>query len=156
MNEGIMFEPERQKGNLPSRYGRGPSEIVGSEGALHKQLTRRNMTPNELAAWKLNQAMEKYPEFTKDARENAQNEFVSMPSLRTMNMKTLAATLSFLNGIKNNVTPNSFKDETILPYMKELINLDKVDQEETKRLIIRYKAQMLMYIRAIQLFRENQ
>lgn len=156
MAEGIMFEPERQKGNLPARYGKGPSEMVGAEGALHKQLTRRNMTPNELAAWKLNQAMEKYPEFTKDARENAQNEFVSMPSLRTMNMKTLAATLSFLNGINNNVTPNSFRDEVILPYMKELINLDKVDQEETKRLIIRYKAQMLMYIRAIQLFRENQ
>lgn len=154
MEERIQFEPEPRRGDQVARFGKGQSQMVGAEGALHKELTRRHMTPNELAGWKLNQALEKYPEFTKDAREDAQNEFTGMPGLRTMNMKLFAATLNFLRGV-GNVTPNSFKDETIIPYMNQLINIDKKDQEETKRLIIRYKAQILMYIRAIQIFREG-
>lgn len=156
MEERIQFDPEPRKGDQIARFGKGgQSQMIGAEGALHKELTRRHMTPNELAAWKLNQALEKYPEFTKDAREDAQNEFTGMPGLRTMNMKLFAATLNFLRGINNNIVPNSFKDEIILPYMNQLINIDKIDQEETKRLIIRYKSQMLMYIRAIQIFREG-
>ena len=113
------------------------------------------MTPNELAAWKLNQALEKYPNFTKEARENAQNEFVDMPGLRTMNMKLFAATLNFLQSINNQPTPTSFTDEVIIPHMSQLINIEKINQEDTRRLIIRFKAQILMYIRAIQLFREE-
>ena len=111
------------------------------------------MSPNELASWKLNQALEKYPEFTKEARENMQNEFVSMPGIRTMNMKLLAATLNFLRHINNQPTSESFLDKNIVPYMSQLL---PVDQDDRKRLIVRFKAQMLMYIRAIEIFRSEQ
>ena len=153
--ERIQFEPERRRGEQGARFGRGPSQMGGTVGTLHKQLTRRHMTPNELAAWKLNQALEKYPEFTRDARENAQNEFVDMPGLRTMNMKLFATTLDFLKSINNQPTPDSFRDDVIIPHMSQLVNVEKINQEETRRLIIRFKAQMLMYIRAIQIFRED-
>lgn len=155
MAERIQFAPERRRGEQAPRFGRGPSQMAGAPGALHKQLTRRHMTPNELASWKLNQALEKYPEFTKEARENAQNEFADMPGLRTMNMKLLAATISFLRSINNQPDVNSFKDEIIVPHMKELLPINKVDQSELRRLIIRFKAQMLMYIRAIEIFRSE-
>lgn len=155
MAEEIQFGPERTKGNQPARFGVGPSQMVGEVGAFHERSTRRHMTPNELAASKLNQALEKYPEFTKDARSNFQNEFVEMPGLRTMNMKLFAATLSFLRAINNQITPNSFADSIIVPHMSQLLNTDKIDEDELKRLIIRYKAQMLMYIRAIQIYRES-
>ena len=151
--ERIQFAPERRKGEQPARFGRGASQMAGVPGALHKQLTRRHMTPNELAAWKLNQALEKYPEFTKEARENVQNEFVEMPGLRTMNMKLMAATLSFLQTVRDKPAPASFTDEIIVPHLNQLLPTDKLDQEEIRRLIIRFKAQMLMYIRAIQIFR---
>jgi len=153
--ERIQFAPERQRGEQAARFGRGPSQMVGVSGALYKQLTRPHMTPNELAAWKLNQALEKYPEFTKEARENVQNEFVYMPGLRTMNMKLMAATISFLRAIKNNPTPQTFKDEIIVPHMNQLLPVNIVDQDEKRRLIIRFKAQILMYIRAIQIFRNQ-
>ena len=154
--ERVQLEPERRRGNQAARYGTGQSQMAGTAGFIHKQLTRRHMTPNELAAWKLNQALEKYPEFTKEARENAQNEFVNMESLRTMNMKLLAATLSFLRSVKDQPTPESFKDKNILPYMSQLLPIgDKITNEERKRLIVRFKAQILMYIRAIQIFREE-
>ena len=151
--EGIRFEPERRKADQPARFGKGQSEMAGAEGVLHKKMTRRHMTPNELAAYKLNQALEKYPEFTKEARENIQNEFVEMPGLRTMNMKLMAATLSFLRSVNDQPTPASFQDTFILPYLNQLLNPDKVDQDELARLIIRFKAQILMYVRAIQIFR---
>ena len=154
--ERIQFAPERRRGEQAARFGRGPSQMAGAAGALHKQLTRRHMTPNELAAWKLNQALEKYPEFTKEARENTQNEFVDMPDLRTMNMKLLAATINFLRSINNQPTPASFTDEIIIPHMNQLLPTDTTDQEEIRRLIIRFKAQILMYIRAIQIFREEE
>lgn len=153
--ERIQFAPERRRGEQAARFGRGQSQMAGAPGALHKQLTRRHMTPNELAAWKLNQALEKYPEFTKEARENAQNEFADMPGLRTMNMKLLAATISFLRAVNDQPTPQTFKDELILPHMNQLLPTDKTDQDEIRRLIIRFKAQMLMYIRAIQIFQQE-
>ena len=153
--ERIQFAPERRRGEQQARFGRGPSQMTGAVGTLHKQLTRRHMTPNELASWKLNQALEKYPEFTKAARENAQNEFVDMPGLRTMNMKLLAATLSFLRAINNQPTIQTFTDQVIIPHMNQLLPTDKADKAEIQRLIIRFKAQMLMYIRAIQIFRQD-
>ena len=153
MEERIQFEPERRKGDQPARFGKGPSQMIGAAGALQKKLARRHMSPNELAAWKLNQSLEKYPEFTKEARENLQNEFVEMEGLRTMNMKLLAATLSFLNSVQNRPTPASFTDENIIPHLNQLLPTNKVEPDELRRLIIRYKAQILMYIRAIQLFR---
>lgn len=155
-DEGIQFAPERRKGDEAARFGRGASQMIGAPGALHKQLTRRHMTPNELAAWKLNQALEKYPEFTKEGRENIQNEFVDMQGLRTMNMQLMATTLNFLRGINNQPTPVSFTDEHIIPYMNQILPTNKTEPGELRRLIIRYKAQILMYIRAIENFRNPQ
>lgn len=151
--EGIRFEPERRKKDQVTTHGRGQTEMIGVEGGMHQRITRRYMTPAELAAYKLNQALEKYPEFTKEARENIQNEFVNIDGLRTMNMKLLAATLSFLRSVNNQPTPASFRDEYIVPYMTQLLNPDKLDPDELKRLIIRYKAQMVTYIEVIKKFR---
>ncbi len=153
MAETIQFGPERRRGEQQARFGRGPSQMVGGPGEVHRQLTRRHMTPNELAAWKLNQALQKYPLFTEDARQNLQNEFVDMPGLRTMNMKVLAATLSYLRAIDNKPTPNTFKDKIILPHLNLLLPTGDLTPDERRRLIIRFKAQILIYIQAIEIFR---
>jgi hypothetical protein len=155
MEETIQFAPERRRGEQQARFGMGPSRMIGIPGEF-KQLSRRRMTPSELASWKLNQALMKYPEFTADGRQLLQDEFVNMPGLRTMNMKVLAATLSFLNSLRGReYTADSFKDDYIMPYIKELLPLD-VGSVERKRLIIRFKAQLLIYIEAIENFRANQ
>lgn len=149
--EYIQFEPETERGELPARFGRGEARMVGMPDGGYQ---RRHRTPNELAAWKLNQALEKYPEFTKQGREDAQNEFVSMPDLRTMNMKVLAGTLNFLRSVNNNPTPESFKDENIGSHIAKLLPVKTLSPEEKQRLTVRFKAQILMYIRAIQEFRQ--
>jgi len=155
MTETIQFGPERQRGEQPARFGRGPSQMVGTGGATG-QITRKNMTPNELAAWKLNQALEKYPDFTEEARRNLQIEFVDMPGLRTMNMKVLAATLSFLNSINNQPSPAAFQDQYILSHINRLLPTKEISNQERRRLIVRFKAQLLIYTRAILFFRNGQ
>ena len=144
MEETIQFEPERRKGDQPARFGRGRP--------------RGPMTPNEQAALNLSKALEDYPEFTKEAREMYKEEFTDMPSLRTMNMKVMAATLSFLRGIDDQATPDNFKDDVIVPYLEKLlppVSSDPEKEMERQRLIIRYKAQLLMYIIAINDYRQT-
>ena len=152
----IQFAPERRKGEQQARFGRGPSQMVGGAGQLHRQLTRKNRTPNELASWKLNQSLQKYPIFTEEARQNLQNEFVEMPGLRTMNMKVLAATLAYLQSVNNQPTPDTFSDEYIIPHLSLLLPTGDIDPAEQRRLIIRFKAQIFIYIQAIQLFRNTE
>lgn len=153
MAETIQFAPERRKGDQPARFGRGTSRIVGVPGEVQRQLTVKPKTANELASWKLNQSLKKYHTFTEEARQDLQNEFVEMPSLRTMNMKVLAATLSYLRSIGNRPSPATFKDEIILPYLNLLLPTGEMTPDERKRLIIRFKAQILIYIQAIEIFR---
>ena len=96
----IQFDPEYQKGGQRGRYSHGVSKMAGLEH-IHKHMTRVQKTPNEIAAWKLNQALEKYPIFTEESRQQLQNEFVNMPNLKTINVKTFAAALAFLSSIFN-------------------------------------------------------
>lgn len=152
MAETIQFAPERRRGEQQARFGRGGSVMKGG-GGIHKQLTRKRMSPNEFAAWKLNQALSKYPIFTEEGRQNLQEEFSNMPELRTMNVNVLAATLSFLQSIGNNPTPDTFRDEIILPHISLLLPNKEMDNDERQRLIIRFKAQILTYIVAISIFR---
>ena len=156
MAETIQFAPERRKGEQQARFGQGPSQMVGEAGEVHRQLTRKHRTPNELAAWKLNQSLQKYPVFTEEARQNLQNEFVEMPGLRTMNMKVLAATLSYLRAIGNKPSQETFIDEIILPHLSLLLPTAELDPDERRRLIIRFKAQILIYIQAIEIFRASE
>jgi len=152
MEEEIEFGPEGRRGEQQARYGQGAIHMLGLN---RKGKDRLLMTPNQLAAWKLNQALENYPIFTREARDNIQKEFENMEGIRTMNMKVLAATLSFLQSINNNVILNNFNDAVILPHLSLLLP-DNLDTEKRKRLIIRFKAQILIYIRAILNFREIQ
>src|SRR3990172_2259914 len=136
MAETIHFGPEHKKKDQQARFGRGQSQITGAVGEVQRQLARKTRTPNELASWKLNQALSKYPIFTEEARQNLQNEFVEMPGLRTMNMKVLAATLSYLRAIDNKPSPLTFRDEIILPHLTLLLPTGVINEDDRRRLII--------------------
>lgn len=148
----LDFGPERRKEGQMARFGRGDGGNIGIPGA---KIIRRQKTPNELASWKLNQSLQKYPTFTQDARQEYQDEFLNMPNLRNMNMKVLAATLSFLQS-NPNPTPETFKDSNILPHINLLISTKTMDENEKKRLIVRYKDMILIYVIAVDNYRKSQ
>jgi hypothetical protein len=145
----IQFTPERRRGDQPARFGRtGGATVMGPGG-----IKRQAMTPGEMAAWKLNQALTKHPNFTAEARQQAQNEFVDMPGLRTMNMRVFATTLSFIHDM-GELIPDHFKNNVIMPYIEPLLPID-LSTEDRDRLIVRFKAQILIYNRAIKEHRDN-
>ena len=113
---------------------------------------RMKVPPNELAAYNLYKTLEKYPEFTKEARSRFQAEFVDFPGIETMSLEVLSSVLTFL---KNHPkpTPENFRDENISEYFTRLFPTKEISVEERKRLVIKLKSLFLKYIVAIFSFR---
>lgn len=116
------------------------------------QLSRKR-DPQSLAAFNLQRTLEKYPAFTKEARQDIQNEFSDFPDLPVLNLEMLASVLDFLKD-HSTPTPADFEDDVILEYFSRLLP-DKLNPKERERVIIRLKASFLRYIRAISSFRRR-
>src|SRR5204863_8591038 len=99
-------------------------------------------------AYNLYKTLEKYPEFTKDARSRYQAEFVDFPGIESMNLEALASVLTFLKNYPR-PSPENFRDEVIIEYFTRLIPTKEILPEDRKRLIIKLKALFLKYIVAI-------
>jgi hypothetical protein len=115
---------------------------------------RVKVSPSELASYNLYKTLEKYPEFTKEARSSIQNEFANFPGLETINLEVFSSVLTFL---KSHETPKAedFKDENIIEYFSRLLPTREISAEERKRLVIKLKAMFLKYIVAIFSYRES-
>ena len=115
---------------------------------------RMKVPPNELAAYNLYKTLEKYPEFTKEARSRFQAEFVDFPGIETMSLEVLSSVLTFL---KNHPkpTPENFRDENVSEYFTRLLPTKEISSEEKSRLIIKLKSLFLKYIVAIFSFRSE-
>lgn len=148
MESHMQFEATRISRGQQKRYGKGTSSTAGKYN--------RQISPNGLAAIKLNTALSVYKEYTKDGRNNLQNEFIDMHNLRTMNMKVFAATLTFLKYFKNNITPDSFKNDNILPFIIPLLPSTFLSKKDKEILIIRFKSLILSYIKSIAIYREEE
>ena len=112
------------------------------------------LTANDLAAIDLNKELAKYTRFSEVKRREVQNRYVNLAQLRYTNRKLFAITLDFM---ENNpqLTPDSFKDNNIKPYLSNLIPANVSDTEK-ERLTRRYKAEMLIYYRVIFNHLQNQ
>ncbi len=116
---------------------------------------RVKVSPNELAAYNLYKILEKYSEFTKEARSRIQTEFVDFPGLDSMNLEALASVLTYLKTYPQ-PSPESFRDEVISEYFTRLLPTKKITSEEKKRLLIKLKSLFLKYIVAIYSFRASE
>lgn len=124
------------------------------EGRTRVGFGEKRLTGQEIAGYNLFKALEKYPDFTKEARFDLQEEFVDFKDLGVLNLDTFAAVLAFLK-LYPEPTPKNFEKD-VLPYFSRLLPSRKISPEEKKRLTIRLKAQFVKYIRAINLFREEE
>ena len=115
----------------------------------------QKVDPNVQAAYNLNKTLEKYPEFTKDARTQIQNEFVNFPDIQYVNLEAFSSVLNFLRTYPH-PTPNEFRDEIIVEYFSRLLPDKPMTKEEKARIILRLKAQFIKYIVAINEFRQRE
>jgi hypothetical protein len=112
-------------------------------------------------AYNLFKTLEEFPEFTKEARVEIQNEFEDFPDLKVLNLKVFASVLSFLRkykkpGKNDELTINLLTDDIMMEYFSRFLPDDKkITLQEKKHLIIRLKAQFLKYIIAIVRYRSN-
>ena len=136
--EGVRKEFEPRKGG--GRVGR-----TGFESLKYKK------DPKFLAAYNLNKALEKYPNFTSEARSILQNEFIELPDLAVMNLDLLAAALDFLR--KNpSPKPEDFSDKKLENYFVNFLS-EKMNSEEIENYKIRFKSYFLKYVVTVQQYR---
>lgn len=132
-------------------YDGGGKRVAFGGLGLDKIKTGERIDPRIQAAYNLNKTLEKYPEFTKDARNRIQDEFVDFPAITTVNLELLASVLDFLRNHPE-PTPQDFTDDVITEYFTRLYP-DKATPSERSRMNIRLKAHFLRYIVAINEFR---
>lgn len=138
---------------IVSEFTGKPRTTFGGFGFDKYKLGER-VDPRYQAAYNLNKTLEKYPEFTKEARMDIQNEFVNFPDIAVVNLEAIASVLNFLK-LYPDPKPEHFRDEIIVEYFSRLIPDKKLTEEQRAKLIIRLKAQFLKYIVAIKVFREG-
>ena len=132
-----------------------PIKEIGSRVGFERgRIGRVKVPPSELAAYNLYKVLEKYPEYTKEARGQIQNYYKDFEGLESMNLQIFASVLGFLKRYPN-PTPDSFKDENILEFFTSPINFIPEDSQDKKRIIIRLKAQFLKYIVAIKAYQSE-
>lgn len=141
-----VFEEGIRRGYEPMK-DKGPR--VGFEKG---RVGRVKVKPSELAAYNLYKTLEKYPEFTKEARSQIQEYYKHMEGLETMNLAAFASVLTFLKFYPE-PKPEHFKDEIILQYFTTLMPNKKISEAEKKKIIIKLKAQFLKYIVAINTYK---
>ena len=156
----IVYTPFGER----SRKGRRePVRKVKRRPIEPGQITRRNMTAEQLAAANLYKALaanNKIP--STDVRRNLTREMENLEGFRYLNMQTLAAALTFLYNLGNRelnpVNPEDFTDDRLLPLIQELLPEKEkhMSPEERGILILKQKATLLRYIRAIEFYRQDQ
>lgn len=124
---------------------------------INSRARRRIPTQTENAIAQLGKALQAYAELPGDRQKALTDEFASMPQLRTMNMKLLGFTLYLLERLDDNVNPvtparlKAFLDR----YEKSLSYPANISTELHETARLRYRQEILMYIKAIRLFRRD-
>lgn len=126
--------------------GTGKTRFVGRQV---RSTFETAQTANEKAAINLFEQLKKYPNIGENERFQYKKEFTDMPTLSTMNMKLLAATINFMNNYQNNqgiIEPEYFSDEYVVPALEYL---------EVGTNLPDYKIDLLRYVRAVATYRAS-
>ena len=141
--------------------GRGRGRVVSiSEKAIveatlgtgyQEELTRKQMSPNQLAILRLGKELGFFPTISRDSRYYYQNLLGNMEQLRYMNMKTLAGAIVLYQESNQEPTPEDFTDKKLQPIMEKILPLkfSELSAEEKSVIYQRYKQSLLRYVRAL-------
>lgn len=94
----FLFGPQVEH----KKPGKKPRPGSKGEGAYVRDKTaKREMSPNQIAAFSLCHELERYPNITKESRKRLKTEMMEMEHLCYMNMPYLAATLSLVDSTRH-------------------------------------------------------
>ena len=156
INFNLSSESRRGK-NIRFRVGgSGRTTIMGEGGTYHEQISKRNMTPNQLASYNLLKTLELdySEEVSRDLRNDWKREMENIPELRYMNMKHLATALVIINLKHGEIDTDTFNDVFLDRFLVKLeIILGQTGF--SPQLKIRHKEVLLTYMRKIIFFRNQ-
>jgi hypothetical protein len=132
-----------------------PTPRRGAPSPRRPGISRRQLTPEQLAGIELSKALAEIPGTTEDLRRQFQDEMVEMEQIRYMNMETLASTLMFLHNVGESVTRDTFTDANLAPVISNIMPSTTSSETERRNTYIKLKATILRYIRAVEFYREN-
>lgn len=116
---------------------------------------RRQMTPSQLAAWRVRKILENFPDTTSELRESYYAEIASFSQILTMNSEMLAAALMLLFRTREQISPEVFANNPlIIGVLSRILPAGGTGISDT--LLAQYKADLLRYVRAILFNREQQ
>lgn len=137
----------------------GKAQKVANSG-YQRQLPRRDMTENEIAALALKSELEKYP-FTSETRKALRDEMFEMDSLFRMNMKCFAGALYIISQITDispsgdiNIQPKHFSPEEFKPMRDVLEQLSYYGEDVPAKTTLARREILLAYVYAIINFRK--
>lgn len=162
---GMTAERTRAGRGGKGRKGRtgatGGTTTVGEtkEGIqLHRRMARRQMTPGQLAAWRVKKILENFPDTTAELRESYYAELATFDQIQTMNAELLAAALMLLFRTRDQISPEVFaNNDLIIGVLNRMLTNGgaNIQNPANDPLLARYKADLLRYVRAILFNRQN-
>lgn len=160
LNFGISSERGgRGRGKKQSRVVpfAGKAIVEATLGASYQEeLTRKEMTPNQLALSRLNRELGKFS-YTQGQRYTYLNWLPNMEQLRHMNMQTLAGAIVLYEDSKRNPEPVHFTDEQLEPIINRLLPIKFSERpvEEQQQIRAKYKQSLLRYIRTLIFYQQR-
>lgn len=135
--------------------GRG-GIAIGDIGVtkFHQRVTKKQMTDVQIAVTNLEKELRSYQDITEATRFQWKDEMSGMEQVRYMNMKVLAAVLVLLHQLRGNLTPESFNDLVLAPYLARLLPTSLSAEDRAYR-TLRFKETLLRYARAVLLYRAD-
>lgn len=152
-------EFRRGKGNRKTRLG--PKITVET---ISKPSDRQVQTPDDIAIKKLMKLLEK-PGLTQRDRFSYRDLMSQAEQIRFMNMPVLAEVLLYMHNVGNDVRPDNFNYNAILPYIERLlpqreigeggVKGKEIPENEKNIMRLRMAATFLRYIRYVSLLRQE-
>lgn len=140
----------------------GDRTVIGVEGGsaqLHRRLTRSRMTPIQLSAYRVRKILENFTDTTPELRERYYAELLTFEPVQSMNAELLAAALMLLFRTRDQITPQVFANNNLIIGVLERLLPNggaNIVNPDTDELLIRYKADLLRYVRALLFARAQQ
>lgn len=125
--------------------------ILGTGETFGRKPTKNQMTPNQLAVWRISKALEIF-HISEGLRDTLSGWVADYENIRILNAKIMAATLMYINlyvQSSDDVTSETFTDDKLARVMIDLQPSSSIEDPKRSEIIFRHKASILKYIRAI-------
>jgi hypothetical protein len=140
----------------------GKVQLPARRTGIYRQLTRRDLTENQLAALNLKSELDYYPEISQERKILLRKEFVELDSLKRMNMRYLAGAIYIFEQRSEGVQFDAYMFSSSNPVMQRVLERldtlnpkDSYTDEAYTELLVKRREVLLTYAVVVENFRSS-